>query len=274
MTGTDPAALAAFIGDQRIGHRVPHRLACQVLGVSESWFYKWRDRPTTARELRRGQLADTIRQIFESSGGTCGSPKVWLLLVRSSWRDSVNTVARLMAEPGLAGRKIRRRPGLTRPGKRPAAPDFVRRDLTADAPDQVWCGDMTEITTHEGKLYLATVIDLFSRRLLGYAMDARHDAELVVASLNMAAATRGGDVKGVILHSDRGSEGGFNWSSQRLDHGGARWGETRRRCRSCLRVRDGSGRRIGRWDRRCVRQADRSRLVRCSGTSGGGSRRE
>ncbi|MFF9010892.1 DDE-type integrase/transposase/recombinase [Streptomyces goshikiensis] len=107
----------------------------------------------------------------------------------------MNTVAHLMAELGLAGRKVRRRRGLTRPGKRPAAPDFVRRDFTADAPDQVWCGDMTEIITGEGKLYLATVIDLLSRRLLGHAMGTRHDAELVVASLNMAAATRGGDVK-------------------------------------------------------------------------------
>jgi transposase InsO family protein len=83
---------------------------------------------------------------------------------------------------------------------------------------------MAEIVTSEGKLYLATVIDLFSRRLLGYAMGARHDAELVVASLNMAAATRGGDVRGVIFHSDRGSEGGFNWSSQHPDLGGVRRG--------------------------------------------------
>jgi transposase InsO family protein len=82
----------------------------------------------------------------------------------------------------------------------------VRRDFSATAPDQVWAGDMTEIVTSEGKLYLATVIDLFSRRLLGYAMGERHDAELVVASLHMAAATRGGDVRGVIFHADRGSE--------------------------------------------------------------------
>ncbi|MER6100213.1 DDE-type integrase/transposase/recombinase [Streptomyces sp. NPDC001728] len=81
----------------------------------------------------------------------------------------MNTVARLMAELGLAGRKVCRRRGLTRPGKQPAAPDSVRRDSTTGAPDQVWCGDMTEITTGEGKLYLATVIDLFSRRLLGCA---------------------------------------------------------------------------------------------------------
>ncbi|MFI6663128.1 DDE-type integrase/transposase/recombinase [Streptomyces sp. NPDC050523] len=102
--------------------------------------------------------------------------------------------------------------GLTRPGKRPAAPDYVRRDFTAEATDLVWCGDMTETETGEGKLYLATVIDLFSRRLLGYAMGARHDAELVVAALHMAAATRGGDVRGVSFHTDRGSE----YSSRRF----------------------------------------------------------
>ncbi|GGT61800.1 hypothetical protein GCM10010207_71820 [Streptomyces atratus] len=144
VTETEPAALAAFIGNQRTEHHVSHRLTCQVLEVSESWFYKWRNKPTTAREVRRGQLAEVIRQIFEGSGDTYGSPKIWLLLVRAGWRVSVNTVARLMAELGLAGRKIRRRRGLTRPDKRPAAPDFVRRDFTADAPDQVWCGDMTE----------------------------------------------------------------------------------------------------------------------------------
>lgn len=93
-------------------------------------------------------------------------------------------------------------------------PDFVRRDFTAEAPDLVWCGDMTEIETGDGKLYSATVIDLFSRRLLGYAMGARHDVELVAAALHMAAATRGGNVRGVIFHTDRGSEPGLNRSSQ------------------------------------------------------------
>jgi len=111
-----------------------------------------------------------------------------------------------MAALGLAGRAPKRRRSLTRQGKRPAAPDRVRRQFSAPAPDVLWCGDMTEIVTDDGKLYLATVIDLFSRRLLGYAMSAHHDADLVEASLNMAAATRGGTVDGVIFHSDRGSE--------------------------------------------------------------------
>lgn len=209
-----------MISDCKAEQGIPCTLTCRALGVSESWFYKWRNRPVTAREVRRGKLADVIRQIFDESGGTYGSPKVWITLVRQGWRVSVNTVARLMAELGLAGRKIRRRRGLTRPGKRPAFADFVRRDFSATAPDQVWAGDMREIVTCEGKLYLATVIDLFSRRLLGYAMGERHDAELVVASLHMAAVTRGGDVRGVIFHSDRGSEGGFNRSLQHLVLGG------------------------------------------------------
>jgi transposase InsO family protein len=206
VAAADPARVAGVISDCKAEQDIPHTLTCRALGVSESWFYKWRNQPVTAREVRRGKLADAIRQIFDESGGTYGSPKVWITLVRQGWRVSVNTVAKLMAELGLAGRKIRRRRGLTRPGNRPAFPDFVRRDFSATAPDQVWAGDMTEIVTGGGKLYLATVIDLFSRRLLGYAMGERHDAELVVASLHMAAATRGGDVRGVIFHADRGSE--------------------------------------------------------------------
>ncbi|MEU5092547.1 IS3 family transposase [Streptomyces sp. NPDC021356] len=196
MAAADPAQVAGVISDCRAEQDIPHTLTCRVLGVSESWFYKWRHQPVTAREVRRRKPADAIRQIFDASGGTYGSPKVWITLVRQDWRVSVNPVARLMADLGLAGRKIRRRRGLTRPGKRTACPDLARRDFTTDAPDQVRARDLTEIVTGEGKLYLATVIDLFSRRLLGYAMGTRHDAELVVASLHMAAATRGGDARG------------------------------------------------------------------------------
>lgn len=111
-----------------------------------------------------------------------------------------------MAGLGLAGRAPRRRRSLTRQGRRPAAPDLVRRQFTAVAPDVLWCGDLTQIDTDEGPLYLATVEDLFCRRILGHAMSAHHDAALVVASLQMAAATRGGEVNGVIFHTGRGSE--------------------------------------------------------------------
>lgn len=198
--------MAAFISSQRTDHDVPHAVTCRALGVSESWFYKWHGRQPTARQRRRADLDTAIRKIFVASGGTYGSPRVTLDLRAAGWVVGENTVAARMAALGLAGRAPKRRRSLTRPGKRPVAPDRVGRKFTAPAPDVLWCGDMTEIVTDEGKLYLATVLDLFSRRLLGYAMSAHHDADLVVASLRMAATTRGGEVNGVIFHSDRGSE--------------------------------------------------------------------
>ncbi|MFE5588610.1 IS3 family transposase [Kitasatospora sp. NPDC056531] len=172
-----------------------------------------RNRPAqpTVREVRRAELAERIRHFFTASGDTYGSPRITLDLWAEGWQVSENTVAKIMAELGLHGRKPpRRRRSLTRQGKRKAARDLVHRHFDAVAPNVLWVGDMTEIDTGEGKLYLAMVIDLFSRRLLGYAMGAHHDAALVSASLKMAAATRGGQVDGVIFHSDRGSEGGFN----------------------------------------------------------------
>jgi putative transposase len=172
----------------------------------QSWFYKWRDRPPTPRQDRRIRLADAVCRVFEDSGGTYGSPRIGDELRDQGWQVSDNTIAAVMAELGLVARAKRRRRGLTRPGKRPAAPDLIKRRFTAPAPDVAWCGDMTEISTDEGKLYLATVIDLYSRRILGYAMGAHHDAGLVVAALNMAAVTRGGDIAAVIFHSDLGSE--------------------------------------------------------------------
>jgi putative transposase len=200
-------SVAAFIASQRTEHGVPHAVACRALEVSQSWFYKWRDRPPTPRQQRRAELAEAIRVAFDASGGTYGSPRVTLDLWAAGWQVSENTVAKLMAELGLAGRAPKRRPKhLTKQGKRPAAPDLVNRNFSAVAPNLLWCGDLTQIDTDEGKLYLASVLDLFSRRLLGYAMSEHHDAPLACAALAMATATRGGNIEGVIFHSDRGSE--------------------------------------------------------------------
>ena len=221
-----PEAVVGLISNQRVEHGIPHRVSCRALGVSEAWFCKWRRRPDepTKREVRRAMLAERIMHFFTESGGTYGSPRITLDLWAEGWQVSVNTVAEIMAELGLQGRKPTRRRSLTRQGKRKAARDLVWRRFDAVAPDVLWYGDMTEIDTGEGKIYLATVIDAFSRRCLGYAMGERHDAALVSASLQMASATRGGRVDGAIFHSDRGSEGEFNWSSQHFDLGGVRRG--------------------------------------------------
>ena len=113
-----------------------------------------------------------------------------------------------MARQGLVGRPTRRRfRSLTRPDKAaPPAPDLVKRDFSAPAINVKWCGDLTEVPTDEGKLYFAHVEDLASRRIPGFALSEHHDAPLAVAALQMAAAVRGGDVNGVIFHSDHGSE--------------------------------------------------------------------
>jgi putative transposase len=189
--GGDAVAVAGFIRSQRTEHGVPPAVTCRALQVSESRYDRWRDRQPSQAQARRAGLDQAIRQIFDASGGTYGSPRVTLELQAAGWRVGENSVARRMAALGLAGRAPKRRRNLTRQGNRPAAPDRVHSQFSAPAPDVVWCGDMTEIVTGEGKLYPATVIDLFCRRLLGSAMSAQHDAELVEASLNMAATTRG-----------------------------------------------------------------------------------
>ena len=155
-------SVAAFIGSQRTEHGVPHAVSCRALGVSESWFYKWRDRPPTPRQDRRARLADAVRQVFDDSGGTYGSPRIGDELREQGWQVSDNTIAALMVELGLVARPKRRRRGLTRQGKRPAAADLIRRKFTAPAPDVAWCGDMTEIVTedHVTKLERAAFMKL------------------------------------------------------------------------------------------------------------------
>jgi len=203
--------VASFIATQRAEHGVPHAVACRALQMSESTFYKWWDRPPSPRQVRRGELDAAVRASFDDSGGTpgtYGSPRVFEDLVEDGWVVSVNTVAASMARQGLAGRSPKRkRRSLTRPDKAAAPiPDLVGRDFSAAAINRRWCGDLTEIPTDEGKLYLATVEDLASRRLPGFAMDEHHDAPLAKAALCMAAAIRGGDIRGVVFHSDKGGE--------------------------------------------------------------------
>jgi putative transposase len=187
---------------------------CEVLGVSRAGYYAWRDRPISARERRDNELLDAIRAIHEQSKATYGWPRVHAELRHRGLRASRQRVARLMRAAGLSG-MVRRRKGRTTvsvPGIA-TAPDLVRRDFAATEPNRLWVADLTEIATWEGKLYLAVVVDCFSRRCVGWAMAEHMRAELVVDALEMALWQRR-PALGLIHHSDRGGQPRLKRSSQ------------------------------------------------------------
>ncbi len=199
--------MAALIVSQRDEHGIPLAVSCRALGVSRSWHYKWSGRGLPPRAARRERLKAGIRRLFELHEGKRGSPMLTADLREAGWTVSKNTVAALMAEMGLAARPKKKRRSATRPGRgRWRAPDLVRRDFPAQKINQKWYGDGTEFVTGEGKLYLDSVLDAASRRVLGFSLSEHHDAELAYGALAMAVAVRGGHVPGVIMHTDQGSE--------------------------------------------------------------------
>jgi putative transposase len=199
--------VAAFIAAQREAHRIPHAVSCRALRVSRSWFYKWASGRPGPRAERRDRLKAEVARLFAGHEGKYGSPRITADLRDAGWQVSKNTVAGLMREQGLAARRKRRRRSTTRPGKgRWRAPDLVKRDFPAEKVNQKWFGDGTEIATGEGKLYLASVLDMGSRRVLGFALGEHHNAELAYGALAMAVAVRGGQAPGVIMHTDQGAE--------------------------------------------------------------------
>jgi putative transposase len=199
--------VAAFIAAQGAEHGVPAAACCRALGVPRSWYYKWKEGDRSPRRARRERLKAEITRLFAGHKGRRGSPMIAADLRDAGWRVSKNTVAALMAEMGLAARRTKRRRGTTRPGKgRWKAPDLVERDFPAEQVNVKWYGDGTDIGTDEGKLYLDSVLDVGSRRVLGFALGEHHDADLAYGALVMAVAVRGGHVPGVIMHTDQGSE--------------------------------------------------------------------
>jgi putative transposase len=199
--------VAALIAAQRDQHRIPPAVACRALGVSRSWFYKHEAGELPPRAARRAVLAAEVRRLFAAHRGTYGSPRITADLREAGWRVSENTVAAVMREQGLAARRKKSRKSTTRPGRgRWRAPDLVKRDFPAAGINLKWYGDGTEIPTGQGKLYLASVLDMGSRRVLGFALGEHHDAQLAYGALAMAVAVRGGQVPGVIMHTDQGSE--------------------------------------------------------------------
>jgi putative transposase len=177
---------------------------CDVLGVSRSGYYVWRKRPESNRKRRDRSLKARIRQVHQESRGTYGSPRIHRELRDQGETCGRHQVARLMREDGLKA-KVKKRYKATTDSKHalPVAPNLLQRNFNPAAPDQVWASDITYIWTAEGWLYLAVVLDLFSRSVVGWSMSRRIDRHVVMDALTMAIKRRSPS-PGLIHHSDRG----------------------------------------------------------------------
>lgn len=183
----------------------PVAMMCRVLGVSSSGFYAWRNRPPSAREVKNCCLLERIVEIHKESRGNYGAPNIEAQLREEGEVANHKRVARLMHVNGIVG--VTRRKGFkttTRDEDGRPAPDLVDRSFEAEALDQLWVADITYIPTWAGFLYLAVVLDVFSRRIVGWAMETHLRADLVVQALNMAISRR--KPGSVIHHSDQGSQ--------------------------------------------------------------------
>ncbi len=192
--------------------------------MSRQAFYDWQLRlaggPTEA-EQAEAALVQQMREIHDEFDETYGSPRMVVELTNQGNVVNHKRVARLMRVHGIVGVHKPAKVRTTIPAEHnPPLPDLIQRDFTVGRPDVAWVSDITYIPTGAGWLYLATVLDLGSRRLLGYSMATHMRTSLITDALDMAAGVRGGVTAGIIFHSDRGSQGGFNWSSQHLDRGG------------------------------------------------------
>jgi len=195
----------AFIDQHR--DRWPLVVMCRVLQVARSGYHKWRGRAVNAHALRRAELAEKIGPIFVVSRGTYGSPRVHRDLLEAGERVDRKTVAKIMRQAGLFAASPRAFvPTTTDSGHElPVAPNRLDRDFKATGPNQKWCADITYVRTEQGWLYLACVMDLWSRMIVGWSMSSRLTAPLVNAALRMALERRH-PAAGLLHHSDRGSQ--------------------------------------------------------------------
>ena len=184
-------------------HSIP--TMCRVLGVSASGYYAWQRRGVSARRQEDEQLLEQVRGFHQQSRGTYGSPRIHRDLRAAGVRVGRKRVARLLKQAGLRGVSRRKWPVTTiRALHARPAPDLVQRAFTASGPNQLWVADLTYIPTWSGTLYLAVVLDVWSRRIIGWAMATHLRTSLVVAAFDMAIAQR--RPQAVIHHSDQGCQ--------------------------------------------------------------------
>lgn len=197
-----------MIEDHRRDYRIERM--CQALGVSVSGYYAWRQRPMSTRQQADAKLLEAIRGIHQTSRGLYGSPRIHAVLMQRGVRCSRKRVVRLMRQAGIRSqRRVRYRMRTTDSHHtRPVAPNVLQRDFRATVPNHKWLGDILAIATREGWLYLAALLDTFSRRIVGLAMRSQRDEALVEDALRMALGQRWHLVQqpNLIHHTDRGSQ--------------------------------------------------------------------
>ena len=185
---------------------LPVRAMCRVLDVSASGYYDWLGRAPSQRSIDDAVLLERIRTVHVQSDGTYGAPRIHAELAEQGRRVGRKRVARLMRQGAIAG--VSRRRGLVvttqRDQRQRPAPDLVQREFTADGPNRLWVADITYVPTWAGFIYLAVVLDVWSRRVVGWCIGETLHADLVLAALNMALQQR--RASGVIHHSDQGSQ--------------------------------------------------------------------
>jgi transposase InsO family protein len=193
-----------FIDDHRNEFAVNHM--CRVLEVSRSGYYAWRGRPPSEQEMANRRLYVRIKRVYNENGGVYGSPRIYEALQEQGVACSENRVARLMRLKGLRARQEKTFKTTTKRNDRhPVAPNLLKRDFEAQRPNEKWLTDITYIETDEGWLYLAVVLDLYSRRIVGWAMSERMTSDLTIRALKMALCHREVQ-KGLVHHSDQGSQ--------------------------------------------------------------------
>jgi len=197
------------------GH-YPTSSMCRWSSVSKSGYYSWRDRPQSQTAIRREELAMMIKDVFEHSDGTYGYRRIQVSLERRGVRADGSTIRSIMRDLGLQAAGPRAKVRTTVPAQDlDARPDLLRRDFTADEPGRKWCGDITYVRTWTGFIYLATVLDCCTKKVVGYAMADHMHTSLVCQAIDMAVRRCPVEEGVTVFHSDRGSQ----YTSQRfLDH--------------------------------------------------------
>ena len=191
---------------QEHDRRYPIRLMCRTLTVSPAGYYAWAGRPESDRSVQNRTLLAEIRMIHRESRETYGSPSIWDALIKRGHRVGEHRVARLMRQHGIRAKTVRKWRATTQSHHRfPVTTNTLNRQFAVPQPNRVWAGYLTYVWTTEGWLYLAVMLDLYSRRVIGWAMGHRLTVELAERALTMALANRK-PTAGLLHHSDRGSQ--------------------------------------------------------------------